>query len=466
MEQKTGFWQSLYQSMASLKLTVVIFLTLAIASLVGTLLPQKLTESELENQYGPAMARIIEFLGLNDLYHTGWFRFLLLLLCLNLIICTIERLPKTLKRLRHREDQINPQKLVKFGCNSEIVTRLPFEEARSRLTQVITQEFGAPQPLENSDPGVYGAIAEKGRWSPLMVYVVHLSVLVVLLGALIGSIFGFKGMMTIPEGETAGEVMLMSGHETIPLPFQVRCDMFEVSYYDTGVPKEFRSDLVILEDGKEVLKESIRVNDPLTYKGITFYQSNYGTTLKRADLELVNTDTGKSYSLTLVLGEPVTIPGTKDQVEIVNYRQDVSRFGPALGVTVIKEGQAQPSGSWILVNVPEFHGNRVQNYQVRVKNTEQVEYTGLQVKQDPGVWTVWIGFLAMLIGTGLTFYTSHRKLWIWASPAPQGRTGSRVIIAGRASKNSLAFEHEFNQLFERLQNALKLEKGKAGHDDQ
>ena len=72
----------------------------------------------------------------------------------------------------------------------------------------------------------------------------------------------------------------------------VRCDKFEVSFYDTGAPKEFRSDLAIIDKGREVLKDSIIVNDPLTYEGITFYQANYGNTLKGAEIELTDRDSG------------------------------------------------------------------------------------------------------------------------------------------------------------------------------
>ena len=66
----------------------------------------------------------------------------------------------------------------------------------------------------------------------------------------------------------------------LTLPFEVRCDNFDVSFYDTGMPKEFRSDLTILADGREALKQSIWVNDTLTFEGVTFYQSSYGAVLK------------------------------------------------------------------------------------------------------------------------------------------------------------------------------------------
>jgi len=456
MAQKAGIWQIIHEKLASLKLSVFIFLTLAVCSLIGTLLPQGIAEEEMQKHYGPGWAWWINTLGLGDLYHTNWFRFLLILLCLNLIICTLERLPKTLKLLQRRDERNAPEKLLKFGHHRQLSTRLPWDETKDRLTRTISVDFAPPSQLE--EPGVFAAVAEKGRWSRLMVYVIHLSILVILLGALMGSILGFKGTMNITEGESSGEVELYGRHEHVNLPFQVRCDDFEAAFYDTGAPKEYRSDLTIVDKGREVLKQTIRVNDPMTYEGITFYQSSYGSTLKDAEVEFQNTDTNQVHKLTLPFRTAVAIPGTKDRVELVQYEQDLSRFGPAVAIMLMKEGKQEPSGSWILVKMPEFHGNKIDNYKIKVTKAQPTQYTGLQVKRDPGVWVVWFGFTAMMVGIGLTFYTSHRKLWIWASPE---KTSNKVIIAGRASKNSIAFEQEFDRLCDRLQDQLKPESRKA-----
>ena len=103
-----------------MRLTVFLFLTLALSSITGTLLPQGTSLEELERHYGPAVSWWIEAIGLNDLYQTGWFRTILLLLSINLIICTIQRLPKTLKLIQHRDEQISPEKLEKFNCHTRI----------------------------------------------------------------------------------------------------------------------------------------------------------------------------------------------------------------------------------------------------------------------------------------------------------------------------------------------------------
>ena len=308
-----GFWQGLYQKLASPKLTVGIFLVLAAASVVGTLLPQGLGEADLQRHYGQRAIWFITTFGLNDLYHAGWFRLLLLILCTNLIVCTIERLPKTMKIFRRRDEHVAPQKLAKCSLNCQFTSKLSRDETEARLTGIIAEGFGALQRLDGADH--MAGVAEKGRWSPFMVYVVHLSVLLVLCGALVGSIFGFKGSMNILEGETVSEVMLEDTDRGLNLPFQVRCDKFDVSYYDNGMPREFRSDLTLIRDGKEVLKQELRVNDPLTYGGITFYQASYGAILKDAEVELTDRESGAVRRFVVPFREWVDIPGTRDSAQ-------------------------------------------------------------------------------------------------------------------------------------------------------
>ena len=454
MQSKQGFWTSLYQNLASMKLTVVIFLTLAACSLVGTLLPQGASQAQLQREFGPGLASWINAFGLSDLYHTNWFRLLLLLLCVNLIVCTLRRLPKTIRLLRHREDHIKPEKLLKFTYNAQLTVPLPVAEVQPRLEKIIAQNFAPAQQLPGSGP--YSGIAEKGRWGRLVVYGVHLSVLIILLGALVGSLFGFKGFMNITQGDTANQVWLSRENKALSLPFQVRCNLFKVSYYKNGAPKEYLSNLTILDKGKPVLKKSIRVNHPLTYKGITFYQASYGATLKQAKVEFTDTTSGKNYELNLPFRKSEPLPGTQDKVQIVEYRQNLANFGPALAIALLQQNK-DPVGSWILADKPEFHGNRVQNFRVKVLDTQQIYYTGLQVKKDQGVWFVWLGFIALILGIGITFCSSHRKVWVWADSAKPHKT--RIILGGRASKNQFAFEKEFNDLAEQIRQDLKPQQG-------
>ena len=111
----------------------------------------------------------------------------------------------------------------------------------------------------------------------------------------------------------------------------------------------------------------------------------------------------------------------------------------------------EPGGSWVLVKRPDFHGNRLGVWKVKVLEVAQVPYTGLQVRRDPGAWVVWVGFSGVVVGLFLCFYTSHRKLWVHAAP---GKPGTLITVAGRASKNETAFEEAVLALKKRLERDL------------
>jgi cytochrome c biogenesis protein len=219
-----------------------------------------------------------------------------------------------------------------------------------------------------------------------------------------------------------------------------------VEFYDTGAPKEFRSDVSILEQGRVVKQAAIRVNDPLTHQGITFYQSTYGSNLNGIVLELKDLKTSESKRLQIPYRQTVTIPGTNDRLVVMDYRENVSNFGPAFFVGLALENQ-EPAGSWILAKQSEFHGNKIGDIGITVVEYFNSFYTGLQVRKDPGVWVVYIGFILMLLAMIIALYISHRRVWLVLSPAS---AGTRILVAGNSSKHPLAFKREFDKLVQEI----------------
>src|SRR5262249_49070492 len=59
-----------------------------------------------------------------------------------------------------------------------------------------------------------------------------------------------------------------------------RCDSAGQENYKDGSPKRWWSKLGVLENGMEVQRKEIVVNDPLVYRGVRFYQASYGSTGK------------------------------------------------------------------------------------------------------------------------------------------------------------------------------------------
>jgi cytochrome c biogenesis protein len=175
-------------------------------------------------------------------------------------------------------------------------------------------------------------------------YIVHMSIIFLLIGALIGSIYGFEGFVNIPEGETVNQIRLRNTNEIYPLDFDIRCDSFSVKFYETGTPKEYRSSLTILEAEQPVLQKDIIVNDPLNYKGINIFQSSYGAfpsdslTLSISSRE---DESGFNFIKETKIGEPVELPEGKGSVTIQNYTNSAQFGGRSIGEAFI--GMLTPS---------------------------------------------------------------------------------------------------------------------------
>ena len=276
-----GFVQQIWDFFCSLKLTLFVLITLAITSIIGTIIPQY---PNIDERYwatiSAARKALYERLGFFDMYHSWWFLALLALFCVNLICCSIKRLPHVFKFVSEPATTISETQQKIFPCKEQKLQG-SLEESRDKLAAFLTQQFSAPTITQVGNQ--YHLFAQKNAWCRLGVYVVHLSILVIMAGTIIGNIWGYKGFVAITEGETINTIKARNGKE-IPLGFELKCDQFTVSFYEapggggpSQMPKEFKSILTLTENGKEVpgyKNARVVVNEPLSYKGITFYQSS------------------------------------------------------------------------------------------------------------------------------------------------------------------------------------------------
>ena len=229
----------LWKLFASVKLTIFLLLTLAATSIIGTLIPQNEAPMAYFETFGAFLYRIFSLLGFFDMYHSWWFRALILLLVVNIVICSIDRLQTTWKTIFVRHPRFSPGRYRQLKNRIEYNHDTEAEQLKALYQPIVARRFRYHRIEETAEGfAIYG---ERGRLTRLGVYVVHSSVVLLLIGGLIGSIFGFEGFVNIAEGESAGSIQLRNSNQKLQLGFEVRCDDFFVDFYDTGAPKEFRS---------------------------------------------------------------------------------------------------------------------------------------------------------------------------------------------------------------------------------
>jgi cytochrome c biogenesis protein len=446
--EESGFLSIIYDLFRSLKLTISLLILLAILSIIGTLIIQNATRTEYIQRYGIGLYEVLNFFNLFDMYHSSWFSAILLLLVINLITCSLHRLPGILSQISRGSGALEDKTLKTLPYVEKIQISDPIKREED-IQSSLKKRFKDWGRIETER--AVTLFSEKGGYSRLGVPITHLSILIILIGGIIGSLYGFKGHVNILEGESVNQVLLRAKDEEIskPIDFTVRCDDFNITYYNLPGRKEkhvkeYSSAITIVENGKEAVKKTVRVNHPLHYKGLAFYQSNYGAI---HDVTLGIQWKGKKEKTTfkVVEGNTVPVPSTNYVIRLLKYEHEVHNFGEGAQVVLFKPNQ-EPRPFWLLKAFPKFDEQRKDEFILTVEEVTEKEYTGLSVTKDPGVWVVWIGCGLMIFGLILSFFFSHQKVWVRIPKSP----GGEVVLAGSANKNRVGFEKTFGELVEEI----------------
>ncbi len=445
---------------SSIKLTVAVLLTIAATAVIGTVIPQNRPHEFYhilfsKMRFGEELFRLSDRLDLFNMYDSFWFQGLILILALNILVCSIDRLQTVWKIVFPR--QLNYSvKTFKQSDTPPLVINAPAAQLKNIYHKTLSQMFRTTH-LETTDDG-FALFAEKGRLTRLGVYVVHFSILILLAGTLVGSFFGFDGYVNIPEGETVQEVFLRDAPDdssgassTIPLDFAIRCDDFNVRFYESGRPREYRSSLTLLDGDRELLSKDIVVNKPLRYQGINIFQSTYGlAAVKQVRMRFVSRESDLEYAHEMAVGDTVKIPEGLGRFTLTRFIESymfkgVHDLGAAMVGVLEQDGASEVV--FLPVRFEGFDKMRRDDVIVSVADYEQQYYTGLQVTKDPGVPLVYAGFLLMIVGIYITFFTSHQRFCVQAVEA-DGKT--TVTVLSKANKNKPAARKKAETISERF----------------
>ena len=428
---------------ASVKLAIVVIFILAGTSIFGTIVQQGRPYEYYVQEYGSEIARLFQVLDLTNMYGSWWFITLLIVFSVNLIVCSIDRLPNAWRMVVLDNLNTNPERLQKMPLKAEMNVGEDSPAASAEKVKSLLAASGWKAKSRESGDGVL-LFSQKGAWSRLGAYITHIGILVIFIGALVGAVFGYKASIMFPEGETVGHVFDRATQEPIPLDFEMHLENFDIKYYPIGMVREYRSDLVIRDpelDGP--WHTSIRVNEPLKHRGLTFYQSSYEP-MSEYLIEVENKETGQRR----VALEP---PGRQ-----VNWQNEGVTFG-VMNTMTDRTGRVHEYEIWFSEPDAEPSVFKLQDKQTVTVQRPDNDYsfsirqryaTGLQVANDPGVWIVYLGFAVMTLGMFAVFMITHRR--VWAYLRPNGKGGTSLLLCGGSNRNKESFDKRFADLAERL----------------
>ena len=411
-------------------------LLIATTSAIGTVIEQHESLDFYQANYpeDPALLgflswKVILGVGLNDVYKTWWFLSLLVLFGSSLAACTFTRQLPALKAARNWTFYRKPRQFKKLA----LAGSLPIGEDDTanpspNLDQVQESLEQRRYQVFRDGDSLYARKGLIGRIAPI---VVHASMLLILGGAIVGSVTGVVAQEMIPSGETVQVTNFVeAGDWSSPDRFRgwsLKVNRFWIDYTPSGAIDQFYSDLsVIDETGQERDRKTIYVNEPLRYNGVVFYQTDWS--IASINIRLNNSPVFQLPMEPLDTGGNGRIWGTWIPTK-PDLSEGVSLLARDLqGTALIYDNSGELVASLRVGDAIEING-------ITLSLLEMTGATGLQIKSDPGIPLVYLGFALLMVSTALS-YASHSQIWVLQQE-------NTLYLGGRTNRAQVSFEREF-----------------------
>jgi cytochrome c biogenesis protein len=457
-------FRKIWQTLSSIKTGVVLIILVVIFSAAGTVILQRpMTDADdMQRAYSPAMLRFLDAMGLTDVFHTRWFIALLILVSLSIIAASVQRFPNAWRYFARPYK--SPDESFRKALPTQAVIPVADEEHGLSAAEHAFRHLGMKtERIVRTNS--FSLFSEHSRISEMAVYIVHASLLLIFLGFIVDSLYGWRGFLMLSPGTSSNQVGMKDGSQRT-IPFAIRCDGTGEETYADGSPKRWWSKLAVVDGGREVSRKEIVVNDPLVYQGLRFYQASYGRTGKLDQLILNATaanGSGAAREISLAMNQTVELDADTS-VQLVEFvpdfvvqdgrvytrSKDISN--PAVHMIVTSKKANSSVNVW-LPEIPGIAENASSPYTFDPKDLKTGIYTGLQVSHEPGQWAVWAGVVLMAIGLTFVFYVIHVRFWV--VPVLDARGNCMLWIGGTANRNRDAFELKFKNVVEQIQKELK-----------
>ena len=458
MAAKRNFGTRLFRTLASVKTGIILLIILGVVAAAGTVILQRPTTDaeQMTRAYSPDVLRWLDKTGMTDVYHTWWFALLMAALGVSIIFASIDRFPKAWRMIRRPYRWPEPHFRAVLPTQRTLAIADP-QQAISAAETAFRKAGLHPERVDR-DQGT-SLYADKNRWSVMAVYVVHASLLLILIGGITDAFFGYRGYLMLTPGQSTSRMEQSNGVTRI-LPFTLRCDGTGQENYPDGSPKKWWSKLTVIEDGRVTLRKEIVVNDPLVTHGIRFYQSGYGQTGDVESLLLNATANGETRQITLrpyqsaQLDPDTTVALAEFIPDFVMrdnqiYTRSKDPVNPAIRLEITSRSQQAKSEVWLFPAMKQQSGSSA--YHFDFADMQMASYTGLQVSHEPGQWMVWAGCLLMALGLVMAFYLVHQRYW---AVVFETKSGPALWIGAAADKNREHYQESFNRLVDEIRAEL------------
>jgi len=416
----------IYAFLCNKSVGLVLILLAGLLGLMGAIFPQMPASTRADAQAAEQWLEqvrpvfggwtgVLRGLGVFNMFTSVPFLVVMGLLAASILACTAHRLPVIWRASRHPRTRVTARFFDRARLRSHFTAPVSAEDAfeavcadaRRHRLRVIVDERG---------PG-RNAYLDRNHWAPFGTVFAHLAFVVVMAGFVVSSLTGFRDQQfTLTVGYPKDV-----GHGTA---LSVQANSFQDTYYEDGSPKDYVADLTLLDAGRQVASQEVRVNTPLSYHGVMFHQSYFGVSavMRVADAsgaELLHDGVALEWSTSDKIfnyGHTTLPDGTVLYVVEAASGQVGTGIEPGQVRVELYEGEATtPSAEAVL---DQGTPSAVGDYTLTFEREQQ--FTGMIVRRDPGAPIVWVGFGLLAIGVCMTMFFPHRRIWVRVADTDDG----------------------------------------------
>ncbi|MGJ5674288.1 MAG: cytochrome c biogenesis protein [Nostochopsis sp.] len=443
--EKSNWWslgvqflrQDFLPVLTNLRLAIALLLIIALFSITGTVIEQgqsldfyKANYPEQPALFGFLSWKVILTVGLDHVYRTWWFFALLIFFGTSLTACSFTRQLPALKAARRWKFYDQPRQFTKLALSAELD-----RGSVDSLTKILQKRSYKVFQKQDQDNILYARKGIIGRIGPILI---HIGIVTILLGSIWGAMTGFMAQEMIASGNTFQVKNIIDAGPwataRVPKDWSVRVNRFWIDYTPSGSIDQFYSDLSVLNNqNQEVDHKKIYVNEPLRYRGVTFYQTDWGISAVR-----VRVNQSPVFQI------PMAPLNTNGNGRIwgtwIPTKPDLSEGVSLLardlqGTVLIYDAAGKLFNTLRTGMATEING-------VKLTVLDVVGSTGLQIKADPGIPMVYSGFALLMLGVVMSYF-SHSQIWAL-------QTDGHLYVGGKTNRAQVAFEQEILGILDRL----------------
>nr|YP_010903579.1 Cytochrome c biogenesis protein [Hypnea wynnei]WCH56431.1 Cytochrome c biogenesis protein [Hypnea wynnei] len=421
LQYKTLKWKIIKQ-LSNLNFSITLLLAISTISILGTVIEQDKNTAYYQSNYPIKSSMInlvnwknILYFGLDHIYTTWWFILLIVLFFCSLIICTFSQQLPSLRNARH-------WKFMPYGHDkNSSINYLPI---KSFINIIYSFNYYNYYVFQRSNK-IYGYKGLVGRLAPILV---HISIIITLTGNILGLLTGFTSQEIVPKGEIFHIQNIIKAGAYSHLPYNIvgKIDNFFIEYNQNSSIKQFYS-LISLFNNKQknLIQKKIYVNSPLKFHGLTFYQTSWNLEGLKIQLD---------HNLIQQKLKEIKINEVRTWIYNFNFINHKSLFFLINGLD--NKIFIYNSSGQLLKNIKINETFTINNHKVIVKDI--IPSTGIQIKTDPGIHIVYLGFLILIVSIA-TSYLSYSQVWI------NGQK-NKIHLKGITNRGQLTFEEEITKV--------------------